>query len=670
MTDSLLVEIGVEELPAIPFLKELPNIKDKWSKILKNYNLYSDCEFFYTPRRLIFSHKSFKQKQDDIKQTLYGAPISIAFKDDKPTPAALGFAKKCGVDISEISKCQKGNKEVLCYEKEIKGESSSKILPKIVEEFLKSLEFGKSMRWGNNKDSFIRPIRWITVLLGSEFLEFESFGVKSGDFTYLHRTISYEPKKYSTPEEFFKLLDNGKVIYDSQKREQIILSQFKKLEKEYSCTIELDEELLAEVVAITEYPNSAFGEFDKEFLTLPPEVIITSMKEHQRYFPVYKDKKLSNNFIVVTNSISDDLSLIIAGNQKVLRARLSDAMFFWENDLKNPLNPEPLKSIVFMNELGSMYDKELREKDIALYLNDKYKVDDKVKVEQAVMLSKADLVTDMVYEFTELQGLMGYYYAKEEGIDEKIALALKEQYLPDGEDSELPSTNFSALIALSYKLDSLLAMFSIGKIPTGTKDPFALRRAVIGVYKIVLDREFDFGFNDLKLLCKNYKDFDFEKLESFIKERIVGFYDINPSIVWAVLHSDEKSFLNIDKKIKALLSITKKDNFKEINSTFKRVANIVKDMDIEKSLTVDEALFVNEVEKELNNHYKLVNEREYDDFEKKLEALFGLKPYIDNFFDKVMVNDKDEDIKQNRKALIANIYKSFKAIADIKEISI
>ena len=670
MTDSLLVEIGVEELPAIPFLKELPNIKNKWSRVLNNYELDSEFEFYYTPRRLIFLHKDFKLKQDDVKQTLYGAPISIAFKDDKPTPAAFGFAKKCGVDISEISKCKKGDKEVICYEQEIKGKNSSEILPTIIKEFLNSLEFGKSMRWGQTQESFIRPIRWISVLLGREFLEFESFGVKSGDFTYLHRTISYEPRKYSTYEEFFKLLSEGKVIYDPKQREEIILSQFKEIEKKNSCSIEIDKELLAEVVTITEYPNSILGEFDKEFLTLPDEVIITSMKEHQRYFPTFKDDKLSNNFVVVTNSISDDLSLIKAGNEKVLKARLSDAMFFWENDLKNPLNPEPLKSIVFMNELGSMYDKEIREKDIALYLNEKYKIADNSKVEEAVMLSKADLVTDMVYEFTELQGIMGYYYAKKQRVDNDIALSIKEQYLPDGEGSELPSSDFSAIVALSNKLDTILAMFSIGKIPTGTKDPFALRRAAVGIYRIIIDRDFDLSLDDIKSLSKKYKEFDFEKLKNFIFDRIVGFYDVNPSIVWAVLHSNENNLLNIDKKIKALQKIVKKDDFSEINSTFKRVANIVKDIDLDKDLTINEELFSKDEEKKLYEHYKLVNQKNYNNYEEKLEALFALKDDIDNFFDNVMVNDKDEAIKQNRKSLIAKIYKSFKSIADIKEISI
>ena len=670
MTKPLLVEIGVEELPAIPFLKELKNIKQKWQKTLKSYDLDSEFEFFYTPRRLIFIHKSFKTKQDDKKETLFGAPINIAFKDNKPTQAALGFAKKCGVSVDEIKICKNGNKEVICFEKEIKGKEAKELLGEIVTEFLHSLEFGKSMRWGSLKDSFIRPIRWFGAMFGDEVVEFESFGIKSSNHTKVHRTISYDFKRYGSIEEFFDVLRKGKVIYNQDERREIILEQFKNIESKNSCKIEEDSELLDEVVTITEYPASLLGEFEEEFLELPPEVIITSMKEHQRYFPVFKGDKLSNSFVVVSNSISDDLSLIKKGNEKVLRARLSDAMFFWENDLKKPLDYEPLKQIVFMKELGSIYDKEIREEKIAQYLSYKYGIEDSEIVNRSVMLSKADLVTDMVYEFTELQGLMGYYYAKKQGLDEKIAIALKEQYLPTGEDSPLPSSDLSAIVAISYKLDSLLAMFSIGKIPTGTKDPFALRRAFIGIYKIVIDREFDFGFSDIKELSSSYKRFDFEKLREFIYERIVGFYDINPSIIWAVLKSDEDSFLEIDKKIKALQSITKKDNFKEINSTFKRVANIVKDVDLNKEIAVDESLFVADEERSLFEGYKSVNDKKYNSYEEKLEAMFGLKPLIDNFFDKVMVNDKDEKIKNNRKSLISLIYKGFKEIADIKEISI
>ena len=670
MNESLLIEIGIEELPAIPFLKELPNIPTKWKKVLSNYSLESDFEFFYTPRRLIISHDNFKTKQNDSVEKLYGAPIDIAYKDGKPTKAALSFAKKCGIDVKELKTAKKGNKEVLFYEKIIKGQDAHDILPKMIDEFLTSLNFGKSMRWGSIEKSFIRPIRWIGCMLGKKSVDFELFGVKSSNYTYPHRSISYDKIFYSSKDEFFDILAKNAVIIDSKKRKEKILSEFKEIEKE-EIQIEIDKDLLAEVVAITEYPTALKGSFDEKFLTLPPEVIITSMREHQRYFPVFKNGKLANNFIVVSNAYTNDFSKIIAGNEKVLHARLSDAMFFWENDLKKPLTPEPLKEIIFMKELGSMYDKELKEAQIAKYLNKKYSVDNEALIEKAVMLSKADLVTDMVYEFTELQGLMGYYYAKEEGLDDKIALAIKEQYLPTGEDSKLPSSDFSAIVALSYKIDSLLSLFSIGKIPTGTKDPFALRRAVVGIIKIVLDRGFSFDIKkDLKELAKEYKEFDFNILEKFILERIVGFYNVNPSIVWAVLNSGERDIVKIDKKIKALSKIVQSPTFKKDFSTFKRVANIVKDLDLNKDFTVNEKFFQKEEEKILFDSYKSINQKEYDNYLEKLQALFGLKPQIDNFFDNVMVNDKDEKIRENRKALIATIYKAFRAVADIKDISI
>jgi len=671
MSKSLLIEIGVEELPAIPFLKELPSIPVKWTKVLKEYGLDSDFEFFYTPRRLIFSHESFKDVQDDIVEELYGAPLEIAFKDGEPTPAALGFAKKCGVDIKELSTAKKGSKEVLFYKKITKGRASKELLGEIVEKFLDSLNFGKSMRWGTCKKSFIRPIRWIGALLGSEVVSFEIFGVQSSNYTYPHRTISYDSISYSSKDEFFKILKDTNVIYDQNEREEKIKNEFEKLEKENSLTIEKDSELLAEVVAITEYPTPLLGEFDKEFLTLPPEVIITSMKEHQRYFPVFKGEKLANHFIVVSNAVTDDYSKVIEGNQKVLRARLSDAMFFYENDLKNGLNPEPLKNVTFMNELGSIYDKELRELQVAQYLNSKYDVADSELLKEAVMLSKADLVTDMVYEFTELQGLMGYYYAKAEGRDEDVCLALKEQYLPEGEDSELPTTNFSSLVALSYKLDSLLALFSIGKIPTGTKDPFALRRATLGIIKIVLDRGFTFDIQkDIKELSKNYDSIDLKQLEDFFIERLLGYFDVNKSLVKSVLDSGERDILKIQSKIEALESIVSKDDFKENFSTFKRVANIIKDMDLTADTKVDEKLFKEEAEKRLYKKYQEAVSKDAKDFQEYLKNLFSLKPAIDNFFDNVMVNDKDEAIKQNRKNLIATIYKAFRSVADIKEISI
>lgn len=528
MIKPLLIEIGVEELPAVPFLKELPNIEKKWADILEKNALLCDFEFYYTPRRLVFWHREFTLKQADREEEIFGAPLRVAYQNGEPTPAAIGFAKKCGISIDEIQTGQKDGKEVLYFKKTIEGQDSKTLIGDMVDEFLNVLNFGKSMRWGDYKKSFIRPIRWVGCMLGDEHVPFETYGVESKYFSYPHRTISYEPFAYDFAGDYFEKLEKNGVVLFQDKREEIILKEFKELEAQNGIKIEIDEELLAEVVAITEFPKALIGTFDEEFLRLPAEVIVTSMKEHQRYFPVYKDGKITNNFIVVSNAICEDYDLIVKGNEKVLRARLSDGLFFLDNDLKNGLSIHGLKDIVYLDGLGSVFDKVIREKNIVDFLQEKYAIKlgadipnkNKTEIEthlnRAIMLSKADLLSEMVYEFTELQGLMGYYYAKAQDEEELVSVAIKEQYLPNSEESELPSNVFSSIISLSAKLDSLIALFSIGKIPTGTKDPFALRRAVNGIVKIVLDKELSFDIKeDLATLSKGYKSFDLEELRSF-----------------------------------------------------------------------------------------------------------------------------------------------------------
>lgn len=682
MNKPLLIEIGVEELPAIPFLKELPHIEKKWLLVLEENLLQCDFEFYYTPRRLVLWHKEFPLKQANSHEEHYGAPLDIAFKDGKPTPAAVGFAKKCGTDIQNLQQAKKGNKTVLYYKKEIKGELATKLLGAMIEKFLQSLDFGKSMRWAG-KESFIRPIRWIGCMLGDEHVDFSLYGVSSTYFSYGHRTLGHEPFAYDFAGDFFeKLSKNGVLLFQDQRRTKI-LEEMKALEKKHAISIEKDDDLLNEIVAITEYPTVLMGSFDEYFLTLPPEVIITSMKEHQRYFAVFKNGELTNNFIVVSNALCEDNSLVVEGNEKVLRARLSDGLFFWNNDLQNGLSNEGLKDIVYLDNLGSLYDKMKREQRVGIYLAQKYLTPLKEEfpkaqesailslMEKTISLAKADLLSEMVYEFTELQGLMGYYYAKFEKQDEMLALSLKEQYLPSSKDAELPSTLFSSIVALSNKLDSLMALFSINQIPTGTKDPFALRRAVVGIIKIVLKYNLPFNIkNDFSTLSSTYKTFDTKRLEEFFIERMYAYFDVNPSILKAVLGSGEKDIVEISKKVEALNSIAKGSGFKESFTTFKRVANIIKDIDTQKALHVSENLFENEAEKELFRAFNQVNKASYISYEQKLDKLFGLKKYIDTFFDTVMVNADDEAIKTNRQNLIATIYQAFKEIADIKEISI
>ena len=671
MNKPLLIEIGVEELPAIPFLKELANIEKKWSDILEKNKLLCGFDFFYTPRRLVLWHREFPVSQANSVVEQFGAPIKIAYKDNKPTNAAIGFAKKCGVEVEDLEQIDKGKGPVLYFKQEVIGKQSTTLLNEMVNEFINSLNFGKSMRWGSRTDSFIRPIRSLSILLENEIVEAELFGVKSSNFSFAHRMVSYEPFTYDFAGDYFCKLDkNGVILYPDERR-KIILEQMKEIEVSNDVKIDIDADLLEEIVAITEYPTALIGKFDKEFLELPEEVIVTSMKEHQRYFAVYKNGELSNNFIVVSNSKTDDFSAIIAGNEKVLRPRLSDAMFFYKNDISNGLNNEGLKNLVFVEGLGSMYQKCEREAKIASYLANKFDETNKELLQKAVMLSKADLMSEMVYEFTELQGLMGYYYAKIANEDDLVCMALKEQYLPDGEDSNMPSSKFSAIVALSYKLDNLMGLFSVGKIPTGSKDPFGLRRAAAGIVKVAMEHKLAINLDEIITdLSSSYKGLDKSQLLDFFNERLFKIFEVNPSVLKAVLGSGEKNVYEISLKLCALNPIVQSDDFKEISTTFKRVANIIKDMDIDKTLEVKDSLLEDNEEKELYEAYKAVSSKQFDDYEIQLDELFGLKTQLDNFFDNVFVNHEDEAIKTNRKNLIALVYQAFKNIADIKEITI
>ena len=374
MTKPLLIEIAVEELPAIPFLKELPNIKNKWNNILKENNLECEFDFFYTPRRLVFWHREFKIAQEDKIVEQLGAPLAIAYKDGKPTGAALGFAKKCGVSLEKISSIDNGRGEVLYYKSEVTGTLAKDLLNEMINEFMSKLNFGKSMRWGSLKQSFIRPIRGLSIVLGDELVDGELYGVKSTMNSYSHRMVSYDKFDFSFASDYFCKIEKNGVILNQSDRTALILKQMAKIEKENNLEIEKDEDLLAEIVAITEYPTALLGSFDEEFLELPEEVIIGSMKEHQRYFAIYENGKITNKFVVISNSYTTDFSHIIEGNEKVLRPRLADAMFFWNNDIKNGLQNEGLKQITFVEGLGSVYDKCLRESKIALNLADMFNI--------------------------------------------------------------------------------------------------------------------------------------------------------------------------------------------------------------------------------------------------------------------------------------------------------
>ncbi len=682
MTQALLIEIGVEELPAIPLLKIVNTIEKSWKNILEDYKLSNDFEFIYTPRRLVLKHAAMPVKQEDSTVEFFGPPLVAAIKEGVPTKAAEGFARKCGVDFEALGRGEKNGKEVLYFKKEEKGEETSALLQEMIEKWIASMAFGKMMRWGSRSDEYIRPVRWLQVRMGENSVNVELFGVKSDTKTYVHRMVSYDAVEVPTIDAYENILAEGAVMLEPKQRESVILSEFDALEAEHHIVIERDASLLAEVVAITENPKALVGTFDELFLELPPEVIITSMKEHQRYFPVFENGKIANKFVVVSNAYTDDYSKVVAGNERVLKPRLADGLFFYQNDLKNGLSTDGLEKVQFIDGLGTLADKIVREKNIAIRLLALYM--DKLEKEtgksaselekamdRAVNLAKADLMSEMVYEFTELQGLMGYYYAKALGEDALIYIAIKEQYMPVGEGAELPSSIFSSIVAMSAKLDTLLGLFSVGKIPTGSKDPFALRRAVNGIVRIVTEYDLSFHIDDVVALLKEaYNEFDTKLLTDFIIERINKSLDANPSVIAAVLASGERDINEIAKKVTALNEIVSSDTFKEQFSTFKRVANISKDVDLDADLSIDTALFREDAEVSLYNAYEKVINQDYADYKTQFEALFGLKRELDAYFDDVMVNAEEKDLKQNRLNTIASVYKTFKDIADIKEITV
>jgi len=674
----LLIEVGVEELPAIPLIKILDQIEKSWKSILERYRLKSSFNFYYTPRRLVLEHKGIPIKQPNSTIEFFGPPKDIAVRDGIITKAGEGFAKRCGVEFSEIKTVKRGDREVLYYKREERGRDTESILEEMLKEWIGSMNFGKSMRWGDNSFEFIRPVRWLQVRLGDKIVNIELFGIKSSNRTHLHRMVSFDSVEVSDISEYKSILLNGKVVLSQIEREQIVLESLEQIEREHNVKIERDKALLKEVVAITENPKALLGRFDKQFLELPKEVIIASMKEHQRYFPVFKNGELDSSFVFVSNGVTDDYSKIIKGNERVLKPRLSDALFFYHNDLKRGLITNGLESITFIDGLGSLIDKIEREKYIAKELATLYidRLREETKrdksellelIEEAITLAKADLTTEMVYEFTELQGVMGYYYAKALGKDRLVCSAIKEQYYPVGENSPLPSSLFSAIIAISIKLDTLIGLFSIGKIPTGSKDPFALRRAVNGIIRVV--ERFDLEFNIDNILNRTsnlYREYNREQLKNFILERLKKALRVNPSIITAVLSSGERDINRIIKKVKALNSRVTKDKF----SIFKRVANISKDIDLEKELIVDISLFKRDIERELYTKYLEIISKDYSGYGEKLEALFGLGELLNRYFDEVLVHSEDIALRANRQNTIALIYKAFLDIADIKYISL
>ncbi|PAF44606.1 glycine--tRNA ligase subunit beta [Helicobacter sp. 11S02629-2] len=653
-----LIEILTEELPAFPLLKNLDSITSSFKTLLAQNNIDSDFKFYYTPRRLVFFAESFPQASTPKIVQHYGAPVQIAYKDGKLTNAGLAFLKKHNLKEEDVKTTTKDGKEVLFYEEYESPKDTSLILPSLVLEFLRGLNFGKAMRWGDNKESFIRPIRNVLILLDSKTLEFSGYGLKSKSITFTHRQSQVPILEVNSIDEYFKGLENFGVVLDQDKRRASIEKDFKALEARYGITIDLDSSLLDEVVAITEYPRALLGRFEECFLQVPSEVIITSMKTNQRYFPTFKDGRLHNSFVVVSNAFlkDDDYSLIISGNEKVLKARLKDAEFFYLNDLESKLDFGDLSTIGFVSGGGNLQEKCEREKEIVLKLCTLLGLDSK-EAATALSFAKNDLLSQVVNEFPELQGVIGAKYARKAGLSEEVCKAIQEQYLPNGLDPALPSSKISALVNIATKIDTLNVLFKLDKIPTGSKDPFALRRNASALLRILEKFELDLKLEDI---------ISDERLLTFIKERYFGILtNINPSVIRSVV-SLNQDVASTFKNIYAIDKYLKENSLSTLQSTFKRLANVSSESS--DNLEVDESLMV-ECEKVLFTRLLELENGKFENVDVKVQSFFSLIPLLDRLFESVLINDENKALRINRTKLVERVLRLFLQVADVRLIS-
>ena len=653
---NFLLELGFEDLPALKLYENLSYIQKTYEEKLKEYSISCEFKFLKTPRRLVFFSENFKKEQEDKTEEFFGPPVNIAYKDGVLTKAGLGFLKKCSIEEKQLQKAQQKGKTVLYYQKTIKGKKSEEILPVFVEDFFNSLKFSKTMFWQSYNTPFLRPLRWFNVFYNDNSLKLDMLGLSSNNFTYVNRSFSQDKFYYKNAKEYFNILQNNGVVLENRK--ELILKSFKKLEEKYAFNIEKDENLLNETEFLCEDVNVCVAKFDEDFLNLPPELIRLSMKEHQKYFPVFKNDKLSSFFVFNSNIKNNEK--VIKGNEKVLKARLDDAKFFYENDLKEKLNLQGLDKISFMQGLGSLEDKINRELKILQALN-LLNEEELSLAKKATLLSFNDLLTQSVYEFTELEGIIGYYLAKEMGLNENVALAIKEKRSPNPKLTTLPSNRICAVVALSFCFDNILSLFSISKIPTGSKDPFALRRSCANIFKICAKYNLNIDINTFDAFKDVYKEIDNDKLFSFFKERFIKLNSsVNPSLVLAVLNSNNRKTASMQERVDALNNVLKSYDLKKLTSTFKRVANISEKCEGD----VDYNLLKEKDEINLYNEFQNLKDASY---EEKLKNFFSLP--FESFFENVLINCEEKDIRRNRVLLISKIYAYIKNIADIKEIT-
>ena len=678
MAEKLLIEIGTEEIPSSYIDTAIEGFKRELTTLFDNRGLsYGDVETYATPRRLALLVDALQERQEDRVIEIKGPPESVAFKDGELTEQGKGFARSRGVREEDlfVKDTPKGR---FVFAKVLeKGMKTEDIIKDTLEEIVSKIPFPRYMVWNEKGFKFARPIRWMVVLFGSKVIDVEIAGVKSSGITYGHRFLCRNPIKISRPEDYVELLKKGYVIPDTQDRRKTILNLLNEEAEKLNGTPVTPEELLDEVVNLVEYPCVIAGRFHEKYLELPREVVETAMETHQRYFPVEKKGELLPYFLAIINTHpSEDIK---RNNEKVLTARLEDARFYYLEDIKVPMEKRVglLDTITYQEGLGTLLDRVERLKKLAEFVSNYVDFDREV-VEKGIELSKADLTTLMIRdgkEFTGLEGKIGYHYAIEQGIDRRVADVIKDHYLPRYLGDELPETTEACVVSIVDRVDHIIAGFIKGKKPTGSKDPLGLRRAANGLIEILIGKGFVIPLEELfKAGAELYNmQVDIEGIVGFINERIERVLEqkgIPYDITDAVIASGTRDLRRIYLKAEALFRMKKekKAEYEKLVIGQKRAYNILKGKVVDERVKPE--LFIQKEEKDLYEAGKQVGERVRDyintlQVDKVLEELLILRPFIDSFFDRVLVMHEDLTIRENRLKLLMFIRNVFLQFADL-----
>ena len=680
-----LLEIGTEEIPSRFLPGAISDIRALAASFLGEYRIdFREVHSYATPRRLVLMITGLSPVQKDIVREIFGPSTAIAFDaQGNPSKAAFGFAKSLGIDVTDLTVRKKGKGEFIAAVIEEKGVETKKVLPEIIKKLVLALHFPKSMRWGDGRLSFVRPIHWIAAIFGGETVTTEIEGIRSNNMTRGHRFLSPASFQIKDIQAYTSILENNFVVLDQEKRKKIIRDGIADLTVRAGGQPVMDEDLLDTVTFLVEFPVPVLCSFDQDYLTLPKELLITVMKDHQKYFAVRdSDGNLLQHFIVISNTLAENSETVRIGAERVIRARFDDAKFYFHEDTKKPLalRIDELRQVTFHDELGSLFEKTEKVVSVASLLAAKIGLSSGDSLIRAAQLSKTDLLTGVVREFPELQGTMGKYYAKNDGEESVVAVALEEQYLPNSLGGKLPLSDIGALLSLSDKIDNVASFFSIGLIPTGSEDPFALRRQAMGIASILIDRAypvtvreiFECALQSLPKIKEPEKVM--ANILAFMEQRvefILSSMGYDQDAIKSVLAlSSQKPLRTVIGRIEALRKFRGEATFAAFLLAIKRVYNIIPKTAVPQ---VVETLLAQEEEKKLHLSVTGIRDEilpfiQKENFDEAVRRLSALTVPVNQFFDKVLVMDKQEEIRVNRLALLKEVWMTASLIADFSKL--